>query len=459
MPFYFRKSANLGPIRLNFSKSGIGVSAGVRGARISTGPRGTFVHMGAGGVYYRQRIGGTARQGLGQSAERPVQRFDDQAPHAGSSAADPFAIPTADVADLVDATGADVLAQVNQSARATPFAWLVGITTVLMVLVTIGVSPVLAAGFAIAGGIFTWKTARNDHERRTVRLTYELEPEEQERFARILKALNSLSRAHGFWRIESSQPISDRKRNAGAANAVGRTRASIGSRRPRHIATDAEVRSIDVPGLQLFFLPDRILVWQAGQYGAVAYNAFSVQLRPTRFSEEEPVPHDAEIVDHTWRYVNRDGGPDRRFANNWQIPIVLYRQLELRSATGLHLIFHVSSSAAVDPFCELFGPAAHRTTRTNSGAGAGPSAAGSGRKEPPPPPPPSRPEESTAHRVLGVERGATLDEIRAAYRRLAQMYHPDKVAGLAPKFGALAEQKMREINAAYEALAREKAPS
>ena len=37
---------------------------------------------------------------------------------------------------------------------------------------------------------------------------------------------------------------------------------------------------------------------------------------------------------------------------------------------------------------------------------------------------------------------------------LAQMYHHDKVAGLAPEFQARDDKKMKEINAAYEALKR-----
>jgi preprotein translocase subunit Sec63 len=32
------------------------------------------------------------------------------------------------------------------------------------------------------------------------------------------------------------------------------------------------------------------------------------------------------------------------------------------------------------------------------------------------------------------------------------MYHPDKVASLAPEFQALAEQRMKEINAAFREL-------
>jgi DnaJ-class molecular chaperone len=50
----------------------------------------------------------------------------------------------------------------------------------------------------------------------------------------------------------------------------------------------------------------------------------------------------------------------------------------------------------------------------------------------------------------GVARSA--EELSAAYRNLAQMYHPDKVAGLAPEFQELADRRMKEINAAYALL-------
>ena len=56
MGFYFRKSIRVGPLRFNLSKSGIGVSAGVRGFRVGTGPRGNYVHMGVGGLYYRSTL-------------------------------------------------------------------------------------------------------------------------------------------------------------------------------------------------------------------------------------------------------------------------------------------------------------------------------------------------------------------------------------------------------------------
>jgi hypothetical protein len=61
MGWSFRKSIKFGPMRVNFSKSGIGVSAGVKGARISAGPRGTYLNVGRGGVSYRQKLDGTGK--------------------------------------------------------------------------------------------------------------------------------------------------------------------------------------------------------------------------------------------------------------------------------------------------------------------------------------------------------------------------------------------------------------
>ncbi|MGA4815337.1 DUF4236 domain-containing protein [Pseudomonas aeruginosa] len=51
-----RKSVRVGPFRFNLSKSGIGVSAGIKGLRVGTGPRGNYIHMGRGGFYYRQTL-------------------------------------------------------------------------------------------------------------------------------------------------------------------------------------------------------------------------------------------------------------------------------------------------------------------------------------------------------------------------------------------------------------------
>ncbi|MBO5733999.1 MAG: DnaJ domain-containing protein, partial [Clostridia bacterium] len=51
------------------------------------------------------------------------------------------------------------------------------------------------------------------------------------------------------------------------------------------------------------------------------------------------------------------------------------------------------------------------------------------------------------YEVLGVQRGATDDEIKKAYRKLAKKYHPD----LNPDDNS-AEAKFKEVSEAYEIL-------
>jgi DnaJ-domain-containing protein 1 len=55
-----------------------------------------------------------------------------------------------------------------------------------------------------------------------------------------------------------------------------------------------------------------------------------------------------------------------------------------------------------------------------------------------------------ARRVLGVQAGARVDTIEAAYRRLVERYNPAKVAALGGDFAALAVRKLAGITDAYD---------
>ena len=59
------------------------------------------------------------------------------------------------------------------------------------------------------------------------------------------------------------------------------------------------------------------------------------------------------------------------------------------------------------------------------------------------------------YRILELEKGASQEEIKHAFRQLAGKYHPDKVEYLGDEFKALAEKRFKDIQQAYEELRRD----
>jgi hypothetical protein len=68
MSVFFRKSVKFGPVRLNFSKSGIGTSFGVKGLRVGVSPKGKkYISGGSHGLYFRENMGHNSKRHRSQT--------------------------------------------------------------------------------------------------------------------------------------------------------------------------------------------------------------------------------------------------------------------------------------------------------------------------------------------------------------------------------------------------------
>jgi hypothetical protein len=65
-------------------------------------------------------------------------------------------------------------------------------------------------------------------------------------------------------------------------------------------------------------------------------------------------PQDAEVIGQTWLHPNRNGGPDKRFSYNKQIPICLHGVLSLTTDSGLNVILHSSNRRLAGELASCF---------------------------------------------------------------------------------------------------------
>ena len=62
----------------------------------------------------------------------------------------------------------------------------------------------------------------------------------------------------------------------------------------------------------------------------------------------------------------------------------------------------------------------------------------------------------SAYKILGIDANATDDDVKKAYREMAKKYHPDKVAYLGDDVRKSAEQKLQEVNEAYDKIRKQR---
>jgi DnaJ like chaperone protein len=62
----------------------------------------------------------------------------------------------------------------------------------------------------------------------------------------------------------------------------------------------------------------------------------------------------------------------------------------------------------------------------------------------------------SAYKILEIERNATDDEIKKAYRKMAVKFHPDKVSHLGEDFKKQAKEKFQKVSDAYEKIKKER---
>lgn len=341
MSFYIRKYARVGPLRLNFSKSGVGVSAGVKGLRIGTGPRGNYVHMGRNGLYYRQSLNSLTQQQPGQQLTHDPIPQATQMQTIDSQAAE----------TLVDASANALLEEIRAKNRyryLSPFALAFSIVG-LFVLYLMHIPIYIQIGWIVITFAGTVLLFYRDELKKSVVIVYQLENESETAYQNLHQAFKGLMECNGLWHIPATGSVQDTKYHAGANTLMERQPIKDKAADLPLIKSNVEFPVLSAGKQKLAFTPERVLVFENENVGAVSYTDLGIDVKFSKFVEEEPPPPDGKVIEQTWKYLNKKGGPDKRFKDNRELPVMLYEEIHFTSSSGLNELFMASKLGVGSP--------------------------------------------------------------------------------------------------------------
>lgn len=329
MGLRYRKSINLGGgFRINLSKSGIGYSWGVKGYRVTKTAKGTkrtTASIPGTGISY---VHESSKNNKSQSENRYPKSIDNNHYDTQNIINN---VATAMVSEGLE----DMLASASKTLKINKVS-----TIGLLISIICGfIFPAMFLFTAIFLALKIYVKTKG-----TIDLDYSIDEDQKSIVDERMKPMIKITQCTKVWRIMQTSKVIDKKYTSGASNTVNRTDCQTSTKAPFPFKANIQVASFRAGNETLIFMPDKLFIMQGSKIGALNYSDISSNKYTTRFVESGNVPRDAQIVDKTWRYVNKSGGPDRRFKDNRELPICLYGKLELHSRSGLNTVIMYSNA-------------------------------------------------------------------------------------------------------------------
>ena len=333
--FRYRKSINLGGgCRINLSKSGIGYSWGTKGYRVTRTAKATTRRTtsipGTGISWVKET---RKKDNLNNNKNNLQYNLQYKAP-IDSNHYMPEEIVNGDASAMQSEGLENILATVNKTLTLNKVANISFWITLVMSFAYPWFIILLCASIILK--IYV-------KNKGLINLDYVIDEDQEEIVAARMSPMIKVATSNMVWRIMESSQVINKKYTAGANNTVNRTICETTTKPPFPFKTNIQVASFKVGKETLLFLPDKLFIIQGTKIGALNYTDIMVNSYTTNFIENDFLPKDATVVGNTWEYVNKSGGPDKRFKKNRQLPICLYGKIELKSMSGLNSVIMFSN--------------------------------------------------------------------------------------------------------------------
>lgn len=172
----------------------------------------------------------------------------------------------------------------------------------------------------------------------------------------VAASFKNLCTCNKIWDLTSAYHQNRVVTRSAASVSVQRTQVHFDSREIPDIKANCNPLYFqNGNGADIYFYPNFMIVYSSKQnFAIIELSELKFIFKPTRFIEEEAVPADSKIIDRTWAKVNKNGTPDKRFSNNYQIPIVRYGNIGLQTAAGLNEEYEFSNYEFAEAFANAF---------------------------------------------------------------------------------------------------------
>lgn len=374
MSWRFRKSFKVLPgLKLNLTSRGLSATLGAAPFSVNVGPRGVYSNTSipGTGIWNRQRL---------DSPSSPVHPPSRHVEPGQDSTPQPLPVPRslstagsvteirsastemlksesmADLQRLLEETYEERTALEGEVAAATKEAdsaasryrsWESGMLF----------KRVFTTAFATRKEIFETAQAKLDELREQLRLTVlatqiDIDAKLAEPYYRMRDDFAKLCECQRAWDTLERRGINRVVERSAASEAI--TREPVSFKLGSCDLIQWEQKALHFPnrtGGDLYIYPGFAL-YRAAKKAFAIIDLREIQLlyARTRFIEDGTVPSDTQVVGQAWAKSNKDGSPDRRFRDNYQIPVVLYGSLKFTSPTGLQEEFQVSNAELGERF-------------------------------------------------------------------------------------------------------------
>jgi hypothetical protein len=361
MALKFRKRMKLFPgFYLNLSKSGMSATVGMRGFSVNVGQKGTYLNTGipGTGLYDRQRIGGGARDS-NTPALNPQLTPEPQPlipEGAEIKSFEPELITSEGLFGLKESIinaqkeKADLLTESKKAAKSK-----------LLAQVLMGFSYVLIFGFFVPKIRQNAKDkaqaaldAKEEYENFKLDIEMNLDPSMQNDYLILKKSFEDLMNIDSIWDVTSASEVNKAATRSAADTAVTRTKVIFGKGSLAFIATPFEALKFhNANGGDIFLYPGFMVMVgrNSTDFALIDFRDLEVEHNDVKFLETDRIPKDTKVIGRTWKYVNKNGQPDRRFKENPEIPIVHYYQLTLKTDKGLYESYLFSNPEIAEKLC------------------------------------------------------------------------------------------------------------